>query len=102
MFSVPGIFWRLNWCTMLSDRFRSVRILLVLAVLLVPSSANDTVSAPRVYLSFKGLQGCCESSQSELLSSDGTTRGSSRGMGEILVEFGHGDANVADCGWMLM
>ncbi|GAA6079359.1 semaphorin-3F [Tachysurus ichikawai] len=38
---------------MLSDRFRSVRILLVLAVLLVPSSANDTVSAPRVYLSFK-------------------------------------------------
>ncbi|XP_060713901.1 semaphorin-3F isoform X2 [Tachysurus vachellii] len=56
MFSVPGIFWRLNWCTMLSDRFRSVRILLVLAVLLVPSSANDTVSAPRVYLSFKELR----------------------------------------------
>lgn len=31
-----------------------VRILLALFVLLVPSSANDAFSAPRVFLSFKG------------------------------------------------
>lgn len=39
---------------MLSDRFRLVRIFLVLFALLVPSSANDALSAPRVYLPFKG------------------------------------------------
>ncbi|KAF5890593.1 semaphorin-3F isoform X2, partial [Clarias magur] len=41
---------------MLSDRFRLVRILLVLSVLLVPSSANDALSAPRVFLSFKEIK----------------------------------------------
>ncbi|MCJ8744202.1 hypothetical protein PDJAM_G00115780 [Pangasius djambal] len=41
---------------MLSDRFRLARILLVLFVLLVPSSASDALSAPRVYLSFKELR----------------------------------------------
>lgn len=54
-FSVLFLFFSIpNWCTMLSDRFRLVRILLVLFVLLVPSSANDALSAPRVYLPFKG------------------------------------------------
>ncbi|XP_058229581.1 semaphorin-3F isoform X2 [Hemibagrus wyckioides] len=41
---------------MLSDRFRLVRILLVLVVLPVLSSANDAASAPRVYLPFKDLR----------------------------------------------
>ncbi|MCI4389961.1 hypothetical protein PGIGA_G00117050 [Pangasianodon gigas] len=54
--SIPRSFWRRKCCTMLSDRFRLVRILLVLFVLLVPSSANDALSAPRVYLSFKELR----------------------------------------------
>ncbi|KAF7693467.1 hypothetical protein HF521_008783 [Silurus meridionalis] len=52
-------FWTSSWCTMFSDRFRWFRwfrILLVLPSMLIPSSANETLSAPRVYLSFKELK----------------------------------------------